>query len=132
MPVAEVVHAAPVGGLSFTPCYDRTLLELPPHQRVSHRADEVTCNRLTAEDELLLTGAGAAAGAEAPGGDQLLYQIAVSVRSLHGPGISLSRAFQCVRTAAAELAPPSAPNDRWPAELLVDITTRAGELARPA
>jgi len=32
--VQEVVHAAPVGGYSFTPCCDRTMLELPPYDRI--------------------------------------------------------------------------------------------------
>jgi hypothetical protein len=125
--VAEVVHAAPVGGFSFTPCCDRTLQELPPYDRVSRHPDQVSCGRLSEVDELLLSGA------PLPGlrqnTEQLLYDMAISVRSLRGPRITLQKALQCVQAAAAELAPARHPDEHWPASLLIQITARADELA---
>ncbi len=123
----EVVHAAPVGGFSFTSCCDRTLQELPRYDRISRFPDQVTCGRLSEVDELLLSGA------PLPGRrqntEQLLYEMALSVRSMRGARITLERALQCVQSAAAELAPARHPDEHWPASLLVRITDRAGQLA---
>lgn len=123
----EVVHAAPVGGFSFTPCCDRTLIELPRYDRVSRWPDEVTCGRLSKQDELLLAGAPLAGSRQNT--EQLLYEMAMSVRSLRGPRVSLQQALRCVQQAAQELAPPRHPDEHWPASLLVQITSRADELA---
>ena len=124
---AEVVHAAPVGGFSFTPCCDRTLHELPAYDRISRHPDEVTCGRLSETDELLLSGA------PLPGRrqntEQLLYQMAMSVRTMRGPRISLQQALRYVQEAAAELAPGRHSDEHWSASLLVQITARADELA---
>ena len=57
-----------------------------PTTRVSRHHDEVTCGRLSRADELLLTGAGDDAGGQAA--EQLIYELAVSLRSLHGPGLT--------------------------------------------
>jgi len=124
--VKEVVHAAPAGGLSFTSCCDRTLQELPPYHRVSRYPDEVTCGRLTERDRLLLSG-GLPDG-RLPETERMLYEMAVSLRALRGPELSLPRALQYVQQAVRELAPieSGAP---WPAALLVRITARADELA---
>jgi hypothetical protein len=123
----EVVHAAPVGGFSFTSCCDRTVQELPRYDRISRFPDQVTCGRLSEIDELLLSGA------PMPGRrqntEQLLYEMALSVRSMRGPRFSLEQALQCVQSAAAELAPARHPDEHWPASLLVRITERAGQLA---
>jgi len=125
--LAEVVHAAPVGGFSFTPCCDRTLQELPAYDRISRHPEQVTCGRLSEVDELLLSGA------PIPGRrqntEQLLYQMAMSVRTMRGPRISLQQALQCVQAAAAELAPGRHSDEHWSAGLLVQITARADELA---
>ena len=125
--VVEVVHAAPVGGFSFTPCCDRTLQELPVYDRVSRHPDQVTCGRLSETDELLLSGE------PLPGRrqntEQLLYQMAMSVRTMRGPRISLQHALRCVQAAAAELAPGRHSDEHWSASLLVQITARADELA---
>jgi hypothetical protein len=132
----EVVHDAPVNGLSFTPCCDRTLQELPVYDRISPREHEVTCNRLDARDEWLLTAQpglrpGGASGDDAPSGsEQVLFELAVSVRAMCGPQVSLPRAYRCVRAAVRELAPTPAPGSLWNAGLMVDIATRAGQLAR--
>jgi hypothetical protein len=126
-PVTEVVHAAPVGGFSFTPCCDRTMQELPRYERVSRDPAQVTCGRLNELDELLL--AGAPLPSRRQNTEQLLYQMAMSVRSLRGPRVSLQQALHCVQAAAAELAPARHPDEHWPASLLVQITARADELA---
>ena len=125
--IAEVVHAAPVGGFSFTPCCDRTMQELPRYDRVSRVPEQVTCGRLSEADEQLLSGAPLAGRRQNT--EQLLYEMALSVRSLRGPRISLQQALQCVQTAAAELAPARHPDEHWPASLLIQITARAHELA---
>jgi len=126
--VREVVHAAPVGGYSFTPCCDRTMLELPPYDRIGRHPDEVTCGRLSEIDELLL------AGEPLPGRrqntEQLVYEMAMSVRSMRGPRISLQQALECVQAAVRELAPGRHSDEHWSAELLIRITARADELAR--
>ena len=124
---AEVVHAAPTDGLSFTGCCDRTLLELPPYERVSRNPDEVSCGRLSRTDERIL--AGQPFLAEHQNSEQLLYQMAMSVRVLCGPTVSLPRAYQHVRTAVAELAGGRDPVEYWSAALMVRITVRASELA---
>ncbi|HEX2902726.1 MAG TPA: hypothetical protein VHO01_04650 [Jatrophihabitans sp.] len=124
----ETVHAAPVGGYSFTPCCDRTMQELPRYDRISRLQHEVTCNKLSDEELWLL--AGGSAGGSGQNTEQLMYEMAVSVRSLYGPGLSLQEAFQHVQTAVWELAPSRRPDECWPAALLVQITSRAGELAR--
>lgn len=123
----EVVHAAPVDGLSFTGCCDRTLLELPRTERVSRDPAQVSCGRLSDLDERLLTGQPFVA--EQQNSEQLLFELAVSVRGLCHSKISLPRAYQHVRTAVAELAAPRCPDEFWPAELLVRIAVRASELA---
>jgi hypothetical protein len=122
-----VVHAAPQFGLSFTPCCDRTLLELSPQQRVSNDPDKVTCNRLTLTDELVLTGRPFAT--ERQNSEQLIFGMAVSVRTLCGPAISLQSAYEHVRSAIVELVPTRDPKEFWSAALMVRITSRATELA---
>jgi hypothetical protein len=42
----------------------------------------------------------------------------------------LQQAYQHVQTAVWELVPTRRPDEHWPASLLVQITSRAGELAR--
>lgn len=124
----ETVHAAPVGGFSFTPCCDRTLPELPRYDRISRHPHEVTCNKLTDEELRLL--AGGTATMTRQNTEQLMYEMAVSVRSLYAPTLSLEQAFHHVQTAVWELVPNRRPDEQWPAALLVLITSRAGELAR--
>jgi hypothetical protein len=65
MHATEVVHTPPQNGLSFCPCCDRTMNDLPPFDRVSFDPTVVTCGRLTSHDELMLRGR--AALAPAPG-----------------------------------------------------------------
>ena len=125
--VAEVVHAAPVGGFSFTSCCDRTLMELPPYDRMSRHPDEVTCGRLSETDELLLSGAPLRSRQQNT--EQLIYQIAVTLRSMRGPRLSLEQALGCVQAAVGELAPARHSDEHWSASLLIQITTRADELA---
>jgi len=125
--VAEVVHAAPVDGLSFTSCCDRTALELPRYERISHDPNQVSCGRFTDTDERVLTGQPFLA--EYQNSEQLLFELAVSVRGLCKSAVSLPRAYQHVRTAVAELAPVRHPDEFWPAELMVRIAVRASELA---
>lgn len=124
---AEVVHAAPVGGYSFTPCCDRTMMELPPYDRIGRYPEEVTCGRLSELDELLL------AGEPLPGRrqntEQLIYEMALSVRSIRGSRISLHRSLECVQAAVRELAPGRHSDEHWTANLLVEITVRAVDLA---
>jgi hypothetical protein len=124
---AEVLHAAPVGGFSFTPCCDRTPQELPPYDRITRRPEEVTCGRLSETDELLLSGAPVATRRQNT--EQLLFDMAVSVRTLRGPRLDLQQALQYVQAAVRELAPARHAEEHWPASLLVQITTRAVELA---
>ncbi len=123
----EVVHAAPVGGYSFTPCCDRTLMELPPYDRIGQHPEEVTCGRLSEIDQLLL------AGEPLPGRrqntEQLMYEMAISVRSIRGSRISLQRSLECVQAAVRELAPGRHSDEHWTASLLVEITSRAVDLA---
>jgi len=125
--LSEVVHAAPVGDFSFTPCCDRTMQELPRYDRISRVSEQVTCGRLSEMDQVLLSGT------PLPGRrqntEQLLYEMALSVRSLRGPRISLQQALQCVQAAAAELAPGRHSDEHWSASLLIQITARAYELA---
>lgn len=123
----EVVHAAPIGGLSFTGCCDRTMLELPPYERISRNPDEVSCGRLSRNDERIL--ASQPFVAEHQNSEQLLFQMAMGVRVLYGPTISLRRAYQHVQIAVGELAGGREPAEFWSAELLVQITVRAAELA---
>jgi hypothetical protein len=123
----EVVHAAPVGGVSFTSCCDRTLLELPRYDRISRVPEQVTCGRLSEVDELLLSGAPLPSRRQNT--EQLLYDMAISVRSLRGPRVSLEYALECVQAAAAELVPARHLDEHWPASLLIQITARANELA---
>ncbi|HEX4727351.1 MAG TPA: hypothetical protein VH298_06110 [Jatrophihabitans sp.] len=126
-PASEVVHAAPVDGLSFTGCCDRTVLELPRYERISHDPSQVSCGRLTETDERVLTGQPFVA--EHQNSEQLLFELAVSVRGLCNSKISLPRAYQHVRTAVGELAPARRPEEFWSAELMVRIATRASQLA---
>jgi hypothetical protein len=126
-PALEVVHAAPVDGLSFAGCCDRTVLELPRYERISHDPSQVSCGRLTDADERVLTGQPFVA--EHQNSEQLLFQLAVSVRGLCNSRISLPRAYQHVRTAVGELAPARRPDEFWSAELMVRIATRASQLA---
>jgi hypothetical protein len=123
----EVVHAAPVGGLSFAACCDRTLLELPRYERVSHNPDEVNCGRLSRVDEGIL--AGGPFVAEHQNSEQLLYEMAMGVRMLCGPTVTLPQAYQHVRTAVEELAGGRDPAEFWSTALMVQITVRASELA---
>ncbi len=124
----ETVHAAPIGGFSFTPCCDRTMLELPRYDRVSRLQHEVTCGRLTDEDLRLLTGGTPSMTVQ--NSDQLMYEMAVSVRSLYAPTLSLQQAYRHVQTAVWELVPSRKQDEHWSGALLVQITSRAGELAR--
>lgn len=124
---AQVIHAAPQAGLSFTPCCDRTLLELSPSQGITTNPDKVTCNRLSLTDELVLTGRPFVT--EQQNSEQLIFTMAVSVRTLCGPAVSLLGAYDYVRAAVAELVPVRDPKEFWPAALLVQITARATELA---
>ncbi|MEO6704097.1 MAG: hypothetical protein ABI140_14355 [Jatrophihabitantaceae bacterium] len=123
----EVVHAAPRSGLSFTDCCDRTMVELPPYDRISTKPDQVTCGRLSVIDERVLSGQPFVA--EHQNSEQLLFDMAVSVRGLCGPTVSLTAALDSVRTAVFELVGPRDPREFWPAALLVRITARATELA---
>jgi hypothetical protein len=123
----EVVHAAPEGGYSFTPCCDRTPQELPSYDRIGRWPDEVTCGRLSETDELLLSGAPVATRRQNT--EQLLFDMAVSVRTLRGPRLDLAQALQYVQAAVRELAPARHADEHWPASLLVQITARAVELA---
>jgi hypothetical protein len=123
----EMVHAAPEGGFSFTPCCDRTPQELPPYDRIGRWSDEVTCGRLSEADELLLSGAPVTTRRQNT--EQLLFELAVSVRSLRGPRLDLHQALQYVQAAVRELAPARHADEHWPASLLVQITARAVELA---
>ena len=125
--VAEVVHAAPVDGLSFTGCCDRTLLELPRYERISHDPNQVSCGRLTELDERVLTGEPFVT--QHQNSEQLLFELAVSVRCLCNSAVILPRAYLHVRTAVGELAGPRRPDEFWPAELLVRIVTQACQLA---
>jgi hypothetical protein len=124
---AEFVHAAPQGGYSFTPCCDRTPQELPAYDRIGRWPDEVTCGRLSEADELLLSGAPVPTRRQNT--EQLLFEMAVSVRSLRGPRLDLQQALQYVQAAVRELAPARHADEHWPASLLVQITARAVELA---
>lgn len=123
----QVVHAAPLSGLSFTPCCDQTLQELSPRQRISNDPEQVTCNRLSLTDELVLSGRPFVT--ELQNSEQLIFGMAVSVRTLCGPAVSLQRAYEHVRAAVAELVPSRDPREFWSAALMVRITSRAGELA---
>jgi hypothetical protein len=125
--VADAVHAAPAAGLSFTGCCDRTMAELLPYDRISRNPDEVSCGRLSETDERILTGRPLAATQQSD--EQLLFELAMSVRTLCGPAVSLPRAYRHVRTALAELATGRDPHEFWSPALLVRITTRAIELA---
>lgn len=128
MIMRETVHAAPIGGFSFTPCCDRTLQELPRYDRISRHQHEVTCGKLSDEELRLLAGGTPATVRQNT--EQLMYEMAVSVRSLYAPALSLEQAYQHVQTAVWELTPSRRPEEHWPASLLVQITSRAGELAR--
>lgn len=123
----EIVHAAPQGGFSFTPCCDRTRQELPTYDRIGRWPDEVSCGRLSETDELLLSGAPVATRRQNT--EQLLFEMAVSVRTLRGPRLDLQQALQYVQAAVRELAPARHADEHWPASLLVQITARAVELA---
>ena len=107
----EVVHAAPRAGLSFTGCCDRTLLELSPFDRISQRDEQVTCGRLSRTDERLLTGQPFVA--ERQSSEHLLFDMAISVRGLCGPTVSLDAAHDSVRTAVSELVGPRDPREFW-------------------
>lgn len=135
----ETVHAAPRAGYSFLPCCDRTMQDLSRYDRISPREGEVTCGRLSEDDLRRLSGQ-----VEPPVGgqvepparvglgqnsEQLMFDMAVSVRSLCPPGLPLQQAFQHVQRAVRELAPVRSNQEVWPAALLVQITTRAAELA---
>lgn len=123
----DVVHAAPRAGLTFTGCCDRTLQELSPFHRISYQSDQVTCGRLSRTDELVLTGRPFVA--EHQNSEQLLFDMAVSVRNLCGPAVSLQSAYDQVRSAVLELVPTRDPDEFWSASLMVRITARAAELA---
>jgi hypothetical protein len=123
----EVVHAAPVNGLSFTGCCDRTVQELPRYDRISQDPAQVSCGRLTETDLRVLTGQPFVP--EHQNSEQLLFEMAVSVRALCGSAVSLPRAYQHVRTAVGELAGSRRPDEFWPAALMVQIVARASELA---
>lgn len=123
---AELVHAAPVGGFSFTPCCDRTLQELPVYDRISQRSDEVTCGRLSDTDERLLAGTPMASRRQNT--EQLVFDMAMSLRVMRGPRLGLQRALQCVQSAVQELAPARHSDEHWSAGLLVQIIARADEL----
>ncbi|MDQ2838938.1 MAG: hypothetical protein M3Y42_13520 [Actinomycetota bacterium] len=127
MPEPDVVHAAPQAGLTFTGCCDRTLQELPPYERISYQPDQVTCGRLSHTDELVLSGRPFVA--EHQNSEQLLFDMAVSVRNLCGPAVSLQSAYDQVRSAVFELVPVRDPAEFWSASLMVRITARATELA---
>ncbi|MGI8667924.1 MAG: hypothetical protein ACR2N4_18155 [Jatrophihabitans sp.] len=127
MPEREVVHAAPAHGLSFTGCCDRTLFELPPSERISSDPARVTCGRLSPTDEFVLTGRPFVA--EHQNSEQLLFQMALGVRTLCGPGMSLQGAYDRVSTAVDELVGSRNPSEFWSAALMVRITARATELA---
>ena len=123
----EVVHAAAEPGRSFLPCCDRRLTELPPTDRVSRAEREITCGRLSASDELLLTGEPFVT--EHQNSEQLLFQMAVTVCTLGPESLDLARALRHVQAALTELVPVRDPREFWPAGLLVRITGRALELA---
>jgi hypothetical protein len=127
MRIAEVVHAAPEYGLTFTPCCDRTLSELMPYDRISRDRQDVTCGRLTDADVSALLGAPITMPHQNT--EQLLFEMALSVRSLSGSRITIEQAYQHVRAAVDELCPARSADEHWPASLMVRITTRAGELA---
>lgn len=124
----EVVHAAPEPGLNFSPCCDRTRAELPVIDRISRNPEQVTCGRLSATDQLLL--AGRPVPAPTQNSEQLLFDMAVSVRTLCGPSITLQQAYDKVNAAAGELMAGRGQRERWSAALMVRIATRAAELAR--
>jgi hypothetical protein len=124
---AQIVHGRPQPGLSFTPCCDRTLMELSPLQRISNDPEQVTCNRLSLTDELVLTGRPFVTVRQ--NSEQLVFTMAVSVRTLCGPALSLQSAFEYVRAAVVELVPSRDPQEFWSAALMVRITSRATELA---
>jgi hypothetical protein len=123
----EVVHAAPRGGLSFAGCCDRTPIELSPFDRISRDPAQVTCGRLSATDERVLSGQPFVS--EHQNSEQLLFDMAVSVRGLCGPAVSLNAAYDSVRVAVSELVGPRDPREFWPASLMVRIAARATELA---
>ena len=123
----EVVHAAAEPGRSFLPCCDRRLTELPPTDRISRTEREITCGRLSASDELLLSGEPFVTVHQ--NSEQLLFQMAVSVCTLGPESLDLTRALRFVHAALVELVPVRDPQEFWPAGLLVRITSRAVELA---
>jgi hypothetical protein len=147
MAEGEVVHAAPERGRTFSPCCDRTWFELPVHERVTHDPRQVTCGRLTAADELLLTGHSSAAiaprahathrprsadwslSSERHHAERLLFELALSVRSLCGSSLSLQTAFEKVQAASLQVAPPDVTAVNWSAATMVKVTARAMELA---
>ncbi len=126
---AEVVHAAPRLGLTFSECCDRTAAEFRPSDRIGHDPSEVTCGRFTETDELLLSHP--LITSDGWNIEQLLFEMAVSVRTMCGTSVSLQQAYSKVRAAVAELTPSYDPAEPWPAALMVRIVARAAELARP-
>ena len=94
----DVVHAEPPTGSRVTGCCGRTLAELAPSDWLSREPERVTCGRLTEADELLLLGGRGA------GNERVLFDLAVGVRHLCGPAVSLQHAYDKVRSIVGELA----------------------------
>jgi hypothetical protein len=94
----KVVHAEPPAGSRTSSCCGRTLAEMDPSDWLSRDHGQVTCGRLTEADELLLLGG------SATGNERVLFDLAIGIRHLCGPAVSLQSAYDKVSSIVGELA----------------------------
>jgi hypothetical protein len=122
----EELHAPPEAAELGSPCCGRSLAQLPAYDRITLDPGQVTCGRLSPADMLMLSGQPVIRD---PSNEQIIFSMAATVSSLAPGRVSLQDAFNSVSTAIREILPRDAPVDRWSAELMVRVTTRAQELA---
>lgn len=122
----EWLHAPPEPGQTVSPCCGKTVSTFRPYDRIVMDLSKVTCGRLSDVEIGLLSGQPVVAD---PSHDQVVFTMANAVAGLSGGTVSLRAAHQGVNAAMLELLPADHVLTRWPASLMINVTTRALELS---
>jgi hypothetical protein len=123
----EVLHARPEPGDLASPCCGRTLEQLPRYDRISLETELVTCGRLTADDEAMLTGRPIVRD---PDHERTVYNMAATVAALSQGAVALPAAYERIHLAMRLVLPRDQPLDVWTAALMIEVTVRAQELTQ--
>jgi len=127
MQMTETLHAPPEPGDIVSPCCGRTLNQLPRYDRITLKPDQVTCNRLTVADVMILSGQPVVLDAN---DQQMVVMMAATVTHLTGGMVDHDTALDRVHVAIRQILPTDQPVPVWTSELMIRVVNWAVDLSQ--